>query len=45
MSATAYIDIPLNISRELDKVSYQVPIKINDLEYSLPISFGGSVEE
>lgn len=38
----AYIDIPINIARKRDMVSYTFPIEIDTLDYELVISYGGN---
>ena len=43
--AHVYIDIPLNITRGVDHVSYNLPIKISELDYRLTISLGGPEEK
>ena len=42
VNVNAYIDIPINITRNIDLIEYNLPIKIGELDYSLTISYGGS---
>lgn len=34
----AYVEVEINVNRTNDSVSYLVPIKINDIPYSLSVS-------